>query len=101
MKNRKKLLPGLLAWLLMFTMLPMYGMEAKAEESDYIVSPYGNGVEITRYIGNNGKLIIPSQIGGKEVVRIGDYAFEGCRSLINVEIANSVTSIGCYTFLSF
>ncbi len=33
------------------------------KQKDYIVNPYGSRIEVTKYIGNGGKLIIPSRIG--------------------------------------
>ena len=37
---------------------------------------------------------IPTKLGGKDVVGIGDSAFFCCRSLTSIEIPSSVTSIG-------
>lgn len=45
----------------------------------------------------SGAVTIPSALGGYAVVRIGDYAFYGCR-LTRVTIPNSVTSIGDSAF---
>ncbi|MBQ9372485.1 MAG: leucine-rich repeat domain-containing protein [Thermoguttaceae bacterium] len=44
------------------------------------------------------KLIVPSSIGGKSVVKIDDFAFKDCSSLTNVVIPNSVQSIGDSVF---
>jgi hypothetical protein len=49
--------------------------------------------EITCYFGNDTEVDIPETIGGLEVVRIGDWAFNG-KLLTKVTIPDSVTSIG-------
>ena len=46
----------------------------------------------------SGQLTIPSTLGGKPVTRIGDYAFNNCRSLTSVAIPDSVTNIGNQVF---
>ena len=78
-------------------------------------------IEITKYTGNGGNVVIPSTINGKKVTSIGygafedcselesiilgdglisidDYAFNHCNSLTSITIPNSVTSIGCGAF---
>ena len=41
---------------------------------------------------------IPSTLGGFAVVSIGDYAFQGCSSLMSIAIPSSVTNIGHSAF---
>ena len=41
---------------------------------------------------------IPTEIDGKSVTSIGQYAFYNCSSLTSITIPNSVTSIGGYAF---
>ena len=53
--------------------------------------------EITRYAGFSKALEIPSEIDGRKVTGIGDYAFF-CSSLTTVTIPDSVTSIGSSAF---
>lgn len=114
MKNKRKLLARLMAYLVIFTALPIYGMEiieaqaeefdyavipyGDAEKSDYAVSPYGDGVEITKYTGNDRNLVIPSRIGGKKVIRIGEDAFSECSRIVRVELPEGLTSIGNSAF---
>ena len=55
-------------------------------------------VTISRYIGTETDIVIPSQIGGKTVSAIGNVmgttgAFEGCTSITAVVIPDGVTEI--------
>ncbi len=59
---------------------------------------HGGSVTITRYTGNGGNVVIPSEIDGKSVTSIGDWAFEDCTGLTSVTIPDSVTSIGDWAF---
>jgi hypothetical protein len=54
-------------------------------------------ITITRYIGTNTALIIPSTINGLPVIAVGDRAFVNS-SITSVTIPNSVTSIGSGAF---
>ena len=55
-------------------------------------------ISITKYIGSGGSVSIPSTINGLPVATISDCAFSSCRSLTNVTIPDSVTSIGREAF---
>lgn len=50
--------------------------------------------EIHEYTGGDEVLIIPSELDGYTVTRIGDYAFHMEHALTTVTIPESVTSIG-------
>ena len=55
-------------------------------------------VTISRYIGTETDIVIPSQIGGKTVFAVGNVtgptgAFEGCTSITSVVIPDGVTEI--------
>ena len=64
---------------------------------EYSVNNDGN-VTITKYTGKEGSLVIPNAIDGHMVSVIDQYAFNGCKSLTEVEIPCSVTEIGQYAF---
>ena len=57
-----------------------------------------NTITITGYTGSGGAVDIPSNIVGKTVTRIADYAFIGISSLTSVTIPNTVTIVGQLAF---
>lgn len=63
---------------------------------NYIIAD--NEVTITGYKGSATEVIIPSEIEGKPVKSIGMYALDNRRSLMSIEIPDSVTSIGDWAF---
>ena len=105
-KKAKRLLAGLLALLLAITCTPLYSLEVRAEEEEeerltegnftYKVNEDGTSVTITRYQMDVNCLdvTIPSEIAGKSVASIGEYAFDDCSGLKSVSIPGSVISIG-------
>ena len=81
----------------------LFGSEAQAASEKYDIYTYEVGsdgmVTITDCDGSaQGAITIPSQIDGKPVTSIGNYAFSSCYSLTSITIPNSVTSIGSYAF---
>ena len=71
-----------------------FPIAAQAQFSFIINSPDTNAITIIGYTGVGGSVDIPSNIEGKVVARIGDYAFCGRGDLTAVEIPDSVTSLG-------
>lgn len=55
-------------------------------------------VTITKYTGQEKKLILPHTIRGKTVNRIGNRAFSECISLTSVTLPDSITNIGYGAF---
>ena len=53
-----------------------------------------SGIRIDRYHGSAKKVTIPSQIDNLPVTSIGNRAFRDCKSLTEITIPDSVTSIG-------
>lgn len=64
-----------------------------ASEGDFEYEDLGNGTaKITRYVGPGGNVVIPGQLGGLNVIQIGNNAFIN-KLLTSVTIPNSVTNI--------
>lgn len=57
-----------------------------------------NGVVITKYNGNSHAVLIPAEINGKPVYKIGDKVFQNCFELTMVDLPNSVRIIGDHAF---
>ena len=98
MKNWKKLLMIVLAMVMLPAGMPTHRIEVQAGISQASVDDYSytiqeDGVEITKYNGNGGDVVIPSKIDGKKVIRIGIGAFSDYSSLTSVSIPDSVTDI--------
>jgi hypothetical protein len=65
---------------------------------DYYYGEVNGKIIILNYKGTGGNVNIPTQINGKPVTYIGNYAFENCTKLTSVTIPDSVTSIGSSAF---
>ena len=115
-----------IAWLLALAMLLTCfvgcSRSKKTElEKAFTTVPVDGGVKITQYSGNYTSLEIPSTIGRKKVVEIGNdvfaksylltevvipdtvkkigvRAFQGCLALESIVIPDSVQEIGDYAF---
>ncbi len=86
--------------LSMITAVPFTVSAAESESSsvgatsgDYSYTVYYGEAEITGYSGSATDLEIPSTIGGCKVTGIGQDAFTGCTSLVNVRIPENIISI--------
>ena len=96
-------------WKIVFTMLVwcMLGLvniemsEVKANtygDYEYSLINGGTEVKITGYSGSDTEIVIPSEIGGKTVTRIGNYAFRNCSGLTSIVLPDSLKTIGDYAF---
>ncbi len=59
-----------------------------------------SGLKITKYIGNEQHVEIPSYIDGKKVIMIEYKAFYGCNSIKSVVIPSTVTEINFDAFMN-
>ena len=57
-----------------------------------------NTITIIRYIGDEENVIIPSEIQGKKVVSLADYAFEHNGTLKSITLPGTLKNIGKYVF---
>ena len=90
--------------------LPMLSLKAEAATTEdglfeyeldtyWPISDPRNGVRITRYKGpDSGEVVIPKTIGGYEVKKISDGAFQNCTGITSVVIPDGVMIIGEFVF---
>ena len=66
--------------------------------NDFVYEIDDGKVTITGYKGNSGDVVIPDEIDGLPVTRIGSYAFQYDSNLTSITLGNSITTIGEYAF---
>lgn len=92
-----------IAWLLiavlLLTSLASCSNRPRSElEKSFVTESVSGGVKIVHYSGSHSTLEIPSTIGGKTVVAIGDEVFAKAYLLTEVVIPNTVKEIGARAF---
>ena len=71
---------------------------------EYYISPetahedYRGTVVITKYLGNDAEVVIPSEIDGKTVTLIDDDAFRNNEKLKSVKLPDTLIGIGVEAF---
>lgn len=68
-------------------------LATESDASDFEYEIDANGVTITRYNGSGDAVIIPGEIGGHIVVRLGEGLFKGCKELSTIELPQTLTEI--------
>ena len=79
-----------------------YCNKAKLSLFNYVLNPDGVTLKITGYVGGNSQIVIPSEIDGRKVTSIGDYAFSKGETydftITDITIPDTVNTIGAYAF---
>jgi len=65
---------------------------------DWTYTVSDNQATITGYSGDGGEVVIPAELDGVAVVKVGESCFEGNTSVTSITIPDSVTSIEDYAF---
>ena len=73
-------------------------MNMETLDMEYSILDDGT-IEITKYNGKGGNVVIPSSIEGKKVTSIGKNAFRGCKKLTTIIIPDSVKNINENAFV--
>lgn len=74
-------------------------IEPNTQSGDFEYEVLDDGtVSLTKYTGQDEIPVIPSEIDGKDVTKIGDRAFYKCGTITYIVIPESVTSIGRSAF---
>ena len=60
----------------------------------YTVNSDGKSVTVSKYIGNDSNVVIPSMLGGYPVTVIGRFAFQNNQNIVSVKIPTGITEIG-------
>ena len=99
----KKIISLVLAVLMLVSAIPMAASAAYTEYTEgyytYTVNSDGYAMIMDVDESISGSITIPYYLGGHKVSTICSYAFENCKSLINVKIDHgSVTEIGSFAF---
>lgn len=99
MKRVKSAISLLCALMLLLTGLVLAPASALANDSDYIISFYNGGpqVSIKTYVGSDTDVVIPEKINGLDVVAIGSSAFKGT-SVKSVTLSSGIVEIGANAF---
>ena len=66
--------------------------------ADFSYTEENGALTLTGYTGNAEVLVIPSEIDGKAVAKVGDGCFQGNAALVKVTVPEGVTAIGDYAF---
>ena len=97
----KKLLSVLLTAtisLLIIIFPTVNGETVKTDNNYRYVVQSDNTIKITRYLGDESKIIIPDKIDGLEVTKIAKGAFKKLQNITYVKVPDSVTYIGTDAF---
>ena len=74
------------------------GNKEKSGDYIYALTSDSSSYVITEYSGSEEVVIIPKKYNGKNVTRIGSFAFYGNKTLLSVAISNTIQSLGGLCF---
>ncbi len=96
----KKSIKNLAFTMILFALCLVMTLSVSAEVSgDYEYTVLDDGtISITGYTGSEANLVIPSEIDGMDVTKIGNLAFRENLTLESVVIPDSITIIGKHAF---
>lgn len=85
---------NVLAWVrvVLLVLLPF------AVKAQFLFVTNNGAIEITRYVGPGGAVVIPDSTNGLPVRQIGGNAFRSCSTVTSVAIPDSVVDIGSQAF---
>ena len=100
---KRRMMSLLLAVLMLISLLPVGGLRAYAATMEYAVTGGRVLFEpqsgfIVGYSGDVTAVTIPEEINGAKVLGIGDGAFQGCYSLMEVRLPEGIQSVGSAAF---
>ncbi len=88
--------------VLLFLLLLPFSVSAADQETyssgHFYYHAYPGYVSISGYLGTETEVEIPSSLAGKPVSEIEDHAFDGCGSVKQITIPDTVTKIGVDAF---
>ncbi|MBQ4105800.1 MAG: leucine-rich repeat domain-containing protein, partial [Clostridia bacterium] len=93
----KKTIALILVLMMCFTLAAPALASTVAEQYTYTVIS-DSYVKITKYIGSENEIVIPSEIDGYPVQVIGKNAFYSCKAITSVTIPNTVKTIEASAF---
>lgn len=95
----KKVLSIVLSLVMVLVALPLSAINSFAEtDGDWVYDVENDIARITLYCGSDSVIIIPETLGGYEVKRIVNYAFEDYSALTSITIPYNIDGIGRYAF---
>lgn len=98
MKKTKKFFSILLSIAMLISVMSGFGITIYAVDGTYVSGDYEyiyddeNKITITKYSGNDSKIVIPSTIDNVEVKGIGPYTFKNCQSLESITLSENIES---------
>ena len=95
MKNIKRSIAVFIVCLLLISCVPaVSAADDSLTYGDFKYTVNNGEVTVTEYIGEDANMVIPSEIEGMPVRRIGSYAFSNNKTFTSAKISDSVTDIG-------